>query len=151
MTFQPRDASVIYLTNQHKNLISRLHQALSDPVDSYWNGSHTWFSHIGETDIEWRLHPVEGFSMPEASRPEELFELAIEGSIDITHYWEGLEVYCFDETDLTPDDIASYVSDMIGIEPDYRGYVDHASIGDEFERKGGKVSIIELVVAQITS
>lgn len=151
MTNQPKDISVIYTTRGFEGLLGLLSTRLADPVDSYWNGSHTWFSALDNTELEWRLHPVKDFTMPEASRPEELFELALEGEVDPEHYWEGLEIYSFDETSATPQDLAEYVSAILERRPDAQGYVDHESIAQEYERNNGNVSIIQLLMSQMNA
>lgn len=87
--------------------------------------------------------------MPEASRPEDLLELALEAEIEIDHYWEGLEVFCISEELISPEDLQSYVESTINIKPEICGYVDHEHIGNEFERTGGNISIIQLLTSQL--
>ncbi len=149
MVLGPLDVSCVFLLSNDVNLLGKIQDKLGDPVDSYWNGSHTWFSEANETELEWRLHPVSGFTMPEGARPEELFELAIEGQVDPTHYWEGLEIFTFDDTTLSPVDLAQYCSEILGSNPEFSGLVDHEAIAQEFERSQGQVSIVKLLIQQI--
>lgn len=128
-----------------------LQNKLDEPVDSYWNGSHTWFSDLKDTQLEWRLHPVANFAMPDASRPEELYQLGVEKQIDITHYWEGLEIYTFGDTNLSVEDLVEYATEVLGYAPDASGLVNHEVIGDEFERKSGDISIVSLLLEQLKS
>lgn len=149
MSFLKSDCSVVIVTKQPPELLKRLHEAFSDPVDSYWNGSNTWFSEWGDIDLEWRLHPVAAFQMPEASRPEELFELALEGQVDIEHYWEGLEVFVINEQQTTPDQLAAHVKETLDIEADAFGYVNHDEIGNSYEQNAGNVSVLDELIKQM--
>ncbi len=151
MTIHNEEVSVVITTKKHPELVKRLHNAFSDPVDSYWNSANTWFSEWGDIDLEWRLHPVSAFQMPEASRPEELYELAIEGQVDIEHYWEGLEVFVINDQPTTPDQLAAHVNETLGIEVDAQGYVNHDDIGNSYEHSEGKVSLVTLLIEQMTN
>lgn len=149
MTILNGSSSAIILTKTHPDLLRRLQDALAEPVDSYWNGSHTWFTAFEEIELEWRLHPVSGFTMPEASRPEDLFDLALEGEVDIEHYWEGLEVFAISEEEVAPNVLAEHVKNVLEIESDFSGIVDHDEVGNEYERNGGNVSIVKLLIEQV--
>lgn len=151
MTNHPQDLAALCLVKTNKSLLNRLYEGLGDPVDSYWNGSHTWFGAVNDTEIEWRLHPVSNFSMPDGARPEELLQLALEEEVDPSHYWESLEVFTFDETELSVKELNEHISEKIGIATDASGYVDHETISLEFERTSGKVSITELLLAQLNT
>jgi len=150
MTILNGSCSAVILTKTHPDLLRRLQESLDEPVDSYWNGSHTWFTEFREIELEWRLHPVSGFKMPEASRPEDLFDLALEGEVEVDHYWEGLEVFVISEVSCTPEELKTHVESRLGITPEYSGYVDHEEIGNEYERNNGNVSIVSLLIAQLT-
>lgn len=89
--------------------------------------------------------------MPEASRPEELLDLALEGEIDIEHYWEGLEIFSISDELCSIDELKNHIVDTLHIEPDFIGLVDHESIGNDFEKNTGNISIIQLLIEQITS
>lgn len=92
--------------------------------------------------------------MPDASRPEELLDLALESEVDPDHYWEGVEVFSVDEVEentFTPEQLAEHVHSVLDIAPDAFGYVDHDAIGNQYEHNGGKVSIVELLLEQLRS
>ena len=146
------DIAVLYLVSKHLDICNILYKIFGEPVDSYWNGSHTWFEEPeewGDIRIEWRLHPVKGFTMPDASRPEELFELILENKVDPTHYLEGLEVFPVDENEISLNDFKEYVISRISIEPDFAGIVNHDEIGNSFELSNGEISIVELLSEQM--
>lgn len=152
MTNSNRELSSLFLIKNHPNICNELHKRLGDPVDSYWNGSHTWFDEPeiwGDLRIEFRLHPVSNFVMPEASRPEELFELILEEKVDLTHYLEGLEVFPVDENALSVDQFNNYLYEKLGIEPDITGFVDHEQIGNTYEQSGGNISVVSALVEQL--
>ena len=87
--------------------------------------------------------------MPKASRPEELFEMIIEGSMDVEHYIEGLEVFPVDGNEITIEEFKKYVFERINIEADFSGFIDHESIANEYEKSNGDVSITSLIAAQL--
>ena len=149
MTNTNGDLISLYELKNCADLLKHLSEVHGEPIDSYWNGSHTWFTEPDGVLIEWRLHPVSGFVMPEASRPEELFVMALEGEVDPLHYWEGLEVFPVDENTFTPETFSNYCENVFGVLPDLTGYVDHESIGNEYERASGKVSIVSLLKEQL--
>lgn len=152
MTNSNSEISVLFIIAKHPNICNELHKRLGDPVDSYWNGAHTWFDEPeiwGDIRVEFRLHPVIGFVMPEASRPEELFDLILEEKVDVTHYLEGLEVFPVDENDLSIEEFKNYIEEKIGFEADFAGFVDHEEIGNTYEQSGGKISIISALVEQL--
>jgi len=151
MAFHKNIPAAVILTKNSPELLKLLIERLSDPVDSYWNGSHTWFTSAGDNDFEWRLHPISGFKMPEASRPEELLDLALEGQIDIEHYWEGLEVFSLSEEPCTLEELHDHIFGKLEIELDAIGLVDHETIGNDFERNSGNISIIKLLKDQISN
>src|SRR3954447_14632267 len=57
-------------------LVLALDEGLGPPVDSYVNGSQTWFTGDDQT-LEWRLHPIGGFSQPEGVMHDELWERVV--------------------------------------------------------------------------
>ena len=88
--------------------------------------------------------------MPEASRPEDLLDLALEGEIETEHYWEGLEVFVIGEKTCTPDELAEHVEEILNLEVESKGMVDHDEIGNAFERNNGNISIVQLLLNQIS-
>jgi hypothetical protein len=66
--------------------------------------------------------------------------------------WDGLEVFvAYPEQagDIEPAPLAAAAAAALGIAPDASGLVDHASIGDQWERTGGATSIIAGLLAQL--
>lgn len=149
MTIQKSDLAAVYTLKSTPDLLNYIIKSFEEPVDSYWNGSHTWFDEVEGVMIEWRLHPVQAFEMPQASRPEELINLALEGTVDPTHYWEGLEVFPTEDHSFTQVQFSNYCESKLSLKPDEVGFVDHENIGNKYEHSGGKVSIVQLLLEQI--
>jgi hypothetical protein len=63
--------------------------------------------------------------------------------------WDGLECFAAYGDDIEPGTLGAAVTQEIGVAPDAAGLVDHTSIGDEWERTRGAVSIIDLLLAQL--
>lgn len=149
MYFEKSDLVSLYDLKKHCDLLKLLVDVHGEPIDSYWNGSHTWFTQEDKCLIEWRIHPVSGFRMPEASRPEELFTMALENEVDPLHYWEGLEVFPVEEHQFDEESFSKYCTERLGTAPDFVGYVDHETVGNDYERNNGNVSIISLLAKQL--
>jgi hypothetical protein len=67
----------------------------------------------------------------------------------VTSLWDGLECYApFD--DVEPATLAQMATDALGRAPDRTGMVDHDAIGDAWERANGEVSIVALLIEQLT-
>jgi hypothetical protein len=105
-------------------LVLALDEHLGPPVDSYVNGSQTWFT--GEPVLEWRLHPAAGFRRPGDISPYDLWD-AVVGAL-----------------------AAGGDPAQLPIAPDLSGLVDHDTIGDEWERGDCAVSIVALLVGQLS-
>lgn len=151
MDFGEKVVSAVLTAKEHPDLLIRLHESFGEPVDSYWNGSHTWFDEVNGTELEWRIHPVSDFHMPEGARPEELLTLALEGQVDVSHYWEGLEVFPINEILISANDLSAHIAATLGISVDACGEVDHDVIGNAYESSQGKISILSALIAQINS
>ncbi len=150
-------------------LVTALDAHLDAPVDSYVNGSQVWLTAGGPGDVtlEWRLHPVAGYRTPRGLSHYDVWEAVVdaldvadpataadaialgEETRPLTALWEGLECYCAHGDDLEPQPLARAVTAALGIEPDYFGLVDHEVVGAEFERTGGAVSLVALLVDQL--
>lgn len=143
-------------------LILALDEHLGPPVDSYVNGSQTWFT--GEPVIEWRLHPAAGFRQPPGTSTYELWDavvgaLAARGDEDalavgsatvpLRAVWEGLECFPAYDDELEPPTVVARAAAVLPIPPDLSGLVDHDAIGDEWERSQGATSVVELLVRQL--
>lgn len=148
-------------------LLLALDEHLGTPVDSYLNGSQTWLSPApgnAEVELEWRLHPVAGYRLPKGLSHYDLWEQVVQqlsAGTDaaalqlgdevrpVTSLWDGLECYApFD--DVEPATLAQMATDALGRSPDRTGMVDHDAIGDAWERANGEVSIVALLIEQLT-
>ena len=139
-------------------LIVALDGRFGEPVDAYVNGSQVWLRDDGPGGIaiEWRLHPVAGYRRPAGVDTYDVFSLAalalVEGNelpAPLDQLWEGLEAFPGHGDEVEPAPLAAAVTDALGIAPDATGLVDHGRIGDAWEAAGGKVSIVEALLAQL--
>ena len=121
------------------------------------NGSQTWFTETpGGVALEWRLHPVAGYVKPKGLSHDEVWDVAVESLIGEARLrpeevWDGLECFAAYGDDIEPGTLAAAVTREIGLAPDGTGLVDHESIGNEWERTRGALSIIDLLLAQLGS
>jgi hypothetical protein len=148
-------------------LVLALDSRLGAPVDSYVNGSQVWLTGDGPGGVmlEWRLHPVSGYRNPKGLAHDDLWEHVVATLSErpdaadalrlgretrpLTGVWEGLECFCAYGDDVEPRPLSQAVQSTIGVVPDYFGLVDHDAIGAEFERRGGGVSLIAMLVEQL--
>jgi hypothetical protein len=145
------------------DLILALDERLGPPVDSYVNGSQTWFTDDDQT-LEWRLHPAAGFALPAGLSHYDLWEQVVaqlSAGVDagalvlaatpgpLTSLWDGLECFPAYDDDLEPATVARRAGEILGVPPALSGVVDHEPIGDAWERSGGSVSIVELLAQQL--
>jgi hypothetical protein len=143
-------------------LVLAMDERLGTPVDCYVNGSQTWFT--GEPVLEWRLHPIAGYQPPEGISPYDLWDLVVDAvtagapasalpigtaSVGLTDLWDGLECFPAYGDELEPATLAQRVLETLGRTPDLSGLVDHDTIGDEWERSAGSVSVLDLLVRQL--
>jgi hypothetical protein len=148
------------------DLILALDDRLGLPVDSYVNGSQTWLTEIGEMTLEWRLHPVAGYRTPKPLSHYDLWEAvtdALRAGTDpnalrlgdevrpLTSVWDGLECFAAYGDDVEPQRLAALATDAIGLAPERVGLVDHEIIGDAWEAERGKVSIVALLLEQLSN
>jgi hypothetical protein len=148
-------------------LVTALADRLGTPVDSYLNGSQTWFTEApGRVDLEWRLHPVAGYRLPEGLSHYEVWDTVVDALLDeadpsalhlgsetrdLGSLWDGLECFVAHGEELEPVALATAASAELGLAPDAVGLVDHERIGDAWERTRGGVSIIDLLLDQLRS
>jgi hypothetical protein len=148
-------------------LILALDDRLGLPVDSYVNGSQTWLTEVADDiTLEWRLHPVGGYRTPKPLSHYDVWEAVTDGiraGTDphalrlgdeirpITSLWDGLECFAAYGDDVEPQRLAAVATELLTIPPDGIGLVDHESIGDAWEAQHGNVSIVALLLEQLTS
>ena len=142
------------------DLIVRLDERFGEPLDAYVNGSQVWLRDDGPGGIplEWRLHPVANYERPKGVGTYEVFSetaLALaEGRPPPARpleLWDGLEVFAAYGDEIEPQPLVAAAFAAIGIEPDAAGLVDHEAVGDEWERTGGAVSIVDALFGQLRS
>lgn len=141
-------------------VVVALDDRFGEPVDAYVNGSQVWLRDDGPGGItlEWRLHPVAGYSRPAGLGTYEVFSavsLAAATGADmpspLDRLWDGLEVFAAYGDEVEPQPLAAAAAASLGIEPDAYGLVDHGRIADEWERTAGGVSIVEDLFSQLDS
>ena len=148
-------------------LVIALDERLGPPVDSYVNGSQTWFAgdeDVGEAVLEFRLHPVAGYRTPKGASHYEVWETVVaqlsvrtdphalrvgEEVRPLAGLWDGLECYAAYGDELEPPELVRRAVATLGVAPERSGLVDHESIGDAWEKAKGKVSIVALLLAQL--
>jgi hypothetical protein len=136
-------------------LVLALAEQLGEPVDRYVNGSHTWFTEtLGGVALEWRLHPVAGYVTPKGLTHNDVWDAVVESLIGQGQrrpedVWDGLECFAAYGDDIEPGPLATAATKELGLSPDAAGLVDHESVGDQWERTKGAVSIVTLLLAQL--
>jgi hypothetical protein len=143
-------------------LVLALDEHLGPPVDSYVNGSQTWFT--GEPVLEWRLHPVAAFRPLDAVSTYDLWDAVVGAlaagadpaevplggaTVPLADLWEGLECFPAYDDELEPVTVVERAAAMVPIAPELHGMVDHDAVGDEWERNDGAVSIVALLRRQL--
>jgi hypothetical protein len=137
-------------------VVLALAERLGEPVDRYVNGSQTWFTETpGGVALEWRLHPVARYTTPKGLTHNDVWDIVVEsliagdGRLAPEAVWDGLECFAAYGDDIEPGPLAAAAGEELGNAPDAAGLVDHQSIGDEWERTRGAVSIFELLHRQL--
>lgn len=149
-------------------LVLAADEHLGPPVDSYVNGSQTWFEEIvrdEELTLEFRMHPVARFTTPKGLSHYDLWETIVthlsigadphalrlgDEVRPLTAVWDGLECYAAYGEQLEPNELALLAGQRIDRPTDRVGLVDHEAIGDAWERAQGTVSIVALLLEQLT-
>ena len=139
-------------------LVLALDERFGPPVDAYVNGSQVWLRDDGPggATLEWRLHPVAGFRRPEQVGTYELFETVADAlaagqppPAPLERLWGGLEAFAAYGDEAEPATLAAACTEAVGLPPDASGLADHERIGDDWERSGGAVSIVDALLAQL--
>ncbi len=144
-------------------LVIALDERFGEPVDAYVNGSQVWLRDDGPggTTLEWRLHPVAGYSRPAGCSTYDLFPrvafAVARGEPPLAppeSLWDGLEAFpAFPPSspaeELEPAGLAAAATEALGRPPDGTGLVDHQAIGDAWEAAGGRTSIVDALLRQL--
>lgn len=136
------------------DLVAALDAQLGAPVDSYLNGSQTWLVEapdLPDVTLEFRLHPVAGYTIPAGIDHYDVWERAVDGLLPSAELWDGLECFAAYGDELEPPALARTATALLGLAPDATGLVDHESIGDAWERAHGKISIVALLLEQLNA
>jgi len=158
-----RVASALWWTTP--DLVVALDAHLGLPVDSYVNGSQTWLVEDGDLTLEWRLHPVGGFTQPKGLSHYDLWEQVVaqlsagtppdalalgDETGALAGLWDGLECYVAFGDDVEPANLARITTEALEIPPDLCGLVDHQTVGDRWEHANRQVSIVQLLAEQLS-
>lgn len=139
-------------------LVLALDGRFGPPVDAYVNGSQVWLRDDGPggATLEWRLHPVAGFRRPPAVDTYELFETVADAlatgegpPAPLERLWDGLEAFAAYDEEVEPATLAAACTDALGLAPDAAGVADHDRIGEDWERSGRAVSIVDALLSQL--
>ena len=132
-------------------LIEALDSAFGDPLDAYVNGSQTWLEENGRngSTLEWRLHPTANYQRPADVDTYGVFRAAADGKVQPAALWDGLEAFPAYDDPTTVADLRATATAALGVEPTAWGLVDHEPIGDEWERSGGAISIVDRLLGQL--
>ena len=141
-------------------LVVALDERFGEPADAYVNGSQVWLRDDGPggVTVEWRLHPVAGYRRPAAMGTDDVFPtiaLALARDeappVAAESLWDGLEAFPAFGDEVEPATLAAAAGAALGIPPDAAGLVDHQRVGDEWERRGGRTSIVAALLDQLAS
>ncbi len=148
-------------------VVTALDEQLGPPVDSYVNGTQTWLTEDGPggSPLEWRLHPVASYQLPAGLSHYDLWECVVDALAagadaaslplgnerrPLTSLWDGLECFAAHDANPEPAPLAAAVTAALGRAPDAVGLVDHQRIGDEWERSRRSVSIVALLLEELS-
>ena len=142
------------------DLVVALDERFGEPVDAYVNGSQVWLRDDGPggVTLEWRLHPVPGYERPPTLTTYDVFPsvaLALatggEPAAPVEALWDGLEAFAAYGDELEPATLAAAATAALGIAPDAAGLADHQRVGDDWERSGGRTSIVGALLDQLAT
>jgi hypothetical protein len=139
-------------------LLVTLDERFGESTDAYVNGSQVWLRDDGPggVTLEWRLHPVAGYQRPPGVDTYSVFPavtlalgMGVPPPAPPDSLWEGLETFAAYGDELEPAPLGQAATASLGIAPRAVGLVDHQAVGDEWERSGGAVSIVALLLEQL--
>ena len=139
-------------------LVVMIDERFGEPIDAYVNGSQVWLRDDGPGGIalEWRLHPVAGFRRPPGVGTYDLFPqvaLALGRGepppAAAATLWDGLEAYPAYGDETEPALLRAAATEALGLPPDAAGLADHRTVGDAWERSGGRVSVVAALLDQL--
>jgi hypothetical protein len=149
-------------------LVLALDEHLGPPVDSYVNGSQTWLAGDeadGDVVVELRLHPVAAYRTPEGASHYDVWESVVSqlsAGADpaalhvgtevrpLASFWDGLEAFTPHDPDVEPAQLGRRIAEVFPGTPDRIGLVDHERIADQWERAAGKISIVALLIEELS-
>lgn len=147
-----------------RSLVETLDGRLGPPLDSYVMGWQVWLEPAGEdrVELEFRLHPPAGFSMPGGIHPEELWDEVVSGLAAggevlrigeeerrLEDLWVLLEIYPGFGDRVEPDQVRSWAEEMLGRPAMGAGYVDHQRLGKRWERRPGRFDLPRAVLEEL--
>lgn len=139
-------------------LVVALDESFGEPVDAYVNGSQVWLREDGPGGmmIEWRLHPVPGYSRPPMLTTYDVFPtvaLAVargdQPPAPPQELWDGLEAFAAYGDEIEPATLSAAVTEALGRAPDACGLVDHQRIGDQWEKARRGISVVHALLDQL--
>ena len=68
----------------------------------------------------------------------------------LTACWDGLECYAAYDDSLEPAELSERARTILGRAPDRVGMADHDAVADAWERAGGDVSVVALLLEQLS-
>jgi hypothetical protein len=141
-------------------LVRQLDERFGEPLDTYVNGSQVWMRDDGPGSamVQWRLHPVASYHRPPGLGADEVFVSVATALIsgealpaEPSELWDGLEAFAAYDDGFEPAELRAAATASLGLEPDAWGLVDHQDIGDVWERARGGVSVVALLLEQLTA
>jgi hypothetical protein len=131
-----------------------------------WEGSVESTPGRDDLTLEWRLHPVAGYLTPHPLSHYDVWEATVDALTNgadphalhlgdetrpLTSLWDGLECFAAYGDEVEPQRLAALATERLGRAPDGVGLVDHESIADAWEAAHGKVSIVALLLEQLST
>lgn len=141
-------------------LLERLEAAFGPPIDSYLMGWQVWLVEVDapdapdELELEYRLHPPAGFSLPDGVSHHDLWDEVIAQAADgasdyrlgeetreLSSLWVLLEVYPAFGEDVSSAQVRGWAEAALGVAAVADGEVDHERLGGRFKRRGHRADV----------